>query len=729
MNQTWAIGGLIRALAARGARPAVVQAGEGPVIAWSGARLATQAEALALLLITRHGVARGMPVAVQAPNQPTWVAAALAILIAGGVLVPLDDQADTAQVMAALPASGTRLLLTSRAHLEAYKGLLRGTGVKPICLDTLGPDAGEEESSESKRSSGASSVKSPVPDDAAALLATSGTTGTPKIFSLSHRNIGANVQALIDLGIIGAEDRVLLPLPLHHAYPLIVGMLTTLTAGSTLVLPADATGPVIMRAARDGDATVIVGVPRLYDAVVGAIEARLAARPWPVRIITRALLTASSKLQQTTGVPLGRLLFGTARRSIAPSLRLLVSGGARLERSTEQRLQGLGWMVLSGYGLAETASIFTGNRPNYWRAASAGLPLAGGSIRIASPDAEGIGEIQLRGPSVTAGYIDNPEANRASFTEDRWFRTGDLGYLDRDGFLYVTGRAKEILVLGGAKKVDPEALERIYAAAPQIQEIAVLERDGAIVALVRPDRAKLLEMGATNIHDGIRVVLAERARDLLSHERLSGFALTDEPLPRTRLGKYRRFLLPDLYARALSGRLERTPHPPSADDLIPLRNPTGAAIWSLLEGRQPGRLLDLDMNPSLDLNFDSFAWMELTVALQERLGVHLTEDDIASIIQLRDLLRLAIERRSRGEAAEVGPPPIAADFDRWLAPTGLMLTGAGLLLYALNFAVMRGLFRLRVKGLEHLPDEGPIVLTPNHVSDLDAMAIAAAMPL
>ena len=215
---------------------------------------------------------------------------------------------------------------------------------------------------------------------------------------------------------------------------------------------------------------------------------------------------------------------------------VLVWNGAR--RSAWKRWAG---RVLSGYGLAETASIFTGNRPNRHRSGSAGLPLGDGLIRIAAPDNSGIGEILLKGPSITAGYIDNPEANRATFTDDGWFRTGDLGFLDRDGFLYVTGRAKVVLVLGGGKKIDPEVLERLYAVAPQIQEIAVLERDGTIVALVRPDHAKLREMGATNIRDGIRIALAERARDLPSHQRLSGFALTDEPLPRTRLGKYTAF--------------------------------------------------------------------------------------------------------------------------------------------------------------------------------------------
>src|SRR5262249_54912532 len=151
---------------------------------------------------------------------------------------------------------------------------------------------------------------------------------------------------------------------------------------------------------------------------------------------------------------------GSARHGTAPAAAGL--GWSRLERETEERLEALGGMVLSGYGLAETASLFTGNTPNDRRIGSAGRPLAEGEVRIACPDAQGIGEIELRGSSITKGYLNNPEANREAFTPDGWFQTGDLGFLDSDGFLFVTGRAKEVLVLGGGKKVIPEDLERIY---------------------------------------------------------------------------------------------------------------------------------------------------------------------------------------------------------------------------------------------------------------------------
>jgi long-chain acyl-CoA synthetase len=356
-----------------------------------------------------------------------------------------------------------------------------------------------------------------------------------------------------NLAVIGLRDRALLPLPLHHAYPFVVGMLITLSLGTTIVLPGGTTGPALMRALREGDVTTIVGVPRLYEALWAALGARLDAYHLTLRLAFGALLKLTILVQRSSGLCLGRFVFAPVRRAIAPRLRIMVSGGARLERETERQLEALGWMVLSGYGLAETASLFTGNRPSARRAGSAGRPLADGAVRIANPNDEGVGEIELRGSSVTKGYLDNPEANAAAFTPDGWFRTGDLGLIDRDGFLFVTGRTKEVLVLGGGKKVMPEDLERIYGRAPEILEIAILEEKGTLVALVRPDPVKLRQRGATNLRDGVRVILGELAQHLRSYERLSGFALTDQPLPRTRLGKYRRFLLPSLYAQAAVG--------------------------------------------------------------------------------------------------------------------------------------------------------------------------------
>lgn len=723
----WTIGGLLRDLAAHGHHPAIIAFDEGGIETWDRGNLADKALHLAWGL-RQNGVGRGAPVALHAPNSPVWIVAALAILAAGGVLVPVDDLADPAQLEAALASSGARLIFTTARHLEASGDILRAHGASAILVDETAPSGHAAASWLSLARGQAVDLPVPADNEPAVLSWTSGTTGSPKAFLLSHRNIACNVEALQELATIGPGDRALLPLPLHHAYPFVVGLLSTLTLGTAIVFPGGTTGPLLMSALREGQVTAVIGVPRLYDALLAAIEARVETRNRMVHLAWRALLGLTIFVRQSIGFRPGRFLFAAVRRGVGPRLRLMASGGARLEKETEERLEALGWTVLSGYGLAETASLFTANRPNDRRFGSAGRPLADGEIRIAHPDDQGTGEIELRGSSVTKGYLDNPEANRATFTPDGWFRTGDLGFVDRDGFLFVTGRAKEILVLGGGKKVIPEDLERVYGSAAEITEIVVLEEKGALVALVRPDRVELRGRGATNLRDGIRVILTETAQNLPSYQRLSGFALTDQPFPRTRLGKYRRFLLPALYAQAVAGGARRAAHALSPEDAALLRDPTAAAIWSLLRQRYPDQTIDLDVNLSLDLNLDSFGWMELTIVLEDRLGVLLSETDIAGIETIRDLLRLSIERRTQARARPREEPSIALDIERWLAPTGVFLTVLGVALYGLNRLVMRGLFRLRVTGIERLPATGPFLITPNHVSDLDGMAIAAVLP-
>jgi long-chain acyl-CoA synthetase len=722
----WTILGLLQALARRELAPAVIAFDANGVRTWDSETLSDQARRLAYGM-RQAGLGHGCAAVLWAPNSPIWIVAALAVLAGGGMLVPIDDLSTPEQVEAALKTSNPRFVLTTRVHLEASNALLCAHDNVVILIDDDGQTAGDDRSWQSWLHTPAGTLPNPMGDDPAMLCWTSGTTGSPKAFVLTHRNIATNVEALRRLAVVGPQDRVLLPLPLHHAYPFVVGMLTPLTCGTAIVLPGGTTGPSLMQALHEGNVTALVGVPRLYEALKAAIAQRIDAHHRAMRIAWRALLKFLIFLQRSTGVHPGRLLFTAVRQRVAPKLRLMVSGGARLDQDVEEQLEALGWTVLSGYGLAETASLFTGNRPDDRRAGSAGRPLADGEIRIVRPEEKGIGEIELHGSSITRGYLNDPEANHTAFTADGWFRTGDLGFIDGDGVLFVTGRLKEILVLGGGKKVSPEELERIYGDAPEIAEIAVLEDKGALVALVRPDPARLYARGATNLRDGIRVILGETRQHLPSFLRLSGFALTSQPLPRTRLGKYRRFLLPSLYRKALAGETARLARSPTIEDQALLRNPAAAAVWAILRQRFPDQPIDFDTNLSLDLNVDSFGWMELAIALHDRTGIILSDEDLGRIQTIRDLLRLSAER-----GVDAGLEPSAATagttkIEYWLAPTGALLTALGAVLYSINRLIMRRLFRLQVLGNDKLPPSGPFVIAPNHVSYLDVLVIAAAL--
>ncbi len=728
MSGAWSLKTLLESMAARGGQAALIAVREGIADERSFARIAEDAERLAQGLLG-EGLVVGEPVALVAPNMPEWLIAALGIAAAGGTIVPIDVLSSTSEVLEIIIDSGSRRLFTTASRAAELRQAPDGLEADVFLLDE-DQDGGEARSWRSLLNGPEAALPELKPDANASLFYTSGTTGAPKAFYLSYANIAANVVALSELRILRAGDRALLPLPFHHAYPWIVGTLTMLGNGVSIILPESPTGPHIMTAMRVGRPTLIIGVPRLYEALLAGIASRLAARGRIVSAVFGALWRLSTWARRRSGVLAGRWLMYPVRAQFAPDLRLLVSGGARLHPKPTSRLEGLGWEVLSGYGLAETASMFTGNLPWQRRFGSEGKPVTTGSIRIDDPDQDGVGEIQLSGPSVFAGYHNNAEANAAAFTDDGWFRTGDLGYLDADGFLYVTGRAKEMIVLGGGKNVYPEALERAYAAHPLIEEVAVLERNGTLVGLVVPNLAGVKAAGALRVEDAMKVALTSAAQNLPSFQRLAGFAIAREPLPKTRLGKYRRFLLPQIYEGALSGAERPKAAELSEADKAFLAAPPARDIWTFLVKRYPDHALSLETSPQLDLGLDSLEWLTLSVELEEKFGIRLTEEEIGGIETLRDLLEVAVAARSRVDVTDAEPADrLERERERWLRPTNAFQTLLGHILFGLNRLLLKALFKLRAEGVERLPAEGPFIIASNHASDMDPLVVAAALPL
>jgi long-chain acyl-CoA synthetase len=717
---TWTIQSLLDALDARGDAPALRWARHGKIGVLSGAALAGRAKRVAAALV-RDGLEVGEPVALVGRNSPEWVITRLALGAAGALVVALDDLSGDRDLAALLAGAGCRRVFASARHAPGLRGVVGRLDL--VVIDDDAPAIDGARRVADLTADDVLGLPELGPESAAMLVHTSGTTGPPKSFVLTYAHLSANVQALVEERLIGAADVVLLPLPLHHVYPLVVGILTALQSGATVLVAEAVAGAEIVEALRSPGVTVVVGVPRLYAAILAGLEARVTAAGRIATALFRGVLGLAIAARRRLGLDVGGPLFRRVRARVGPDLRLLVSGGARIEPEVLWPFIGLGFEVRSGYGLAETASIFTGNLPGRERLGSEGRPFQGGEIRIAEPDQNGGGEILLRGPNVFTGYRGSPEASRDAFTPDGWFRTGDLGCLDADGYLYVTGRTKEMLVLGGGKKVHPEELEKAYGDSPLIRDIAVLERAGAIVALVLPE-AKRIQAAGQRIDDAIRVALASRSQALPSYQRISGFAIVREPLPRTRLGKFRRFLLPDLYERARRGIATPTPAEPSAEDRALLARPLSREIVQLLRERHRGQAIGLDANLQLDLGVDSLEWLGLLLALDQRLGLSLAETDAARAETVRDLIALA--EAQLGGAPTAGPIAAPADL-RWIAPVGLTLRVFGLALYWLNRLLMRTLFRLRVESLEPVPPSGAWIVVANHASDLDPLAMAAAL--
>ena len=710
---------LRRELSANGENAAIIAFTGEAEETWSFAKLGDVSTRLAAGL-AQQGISRGDSVALIAPNSPRWIVAFWATIGAGAVAVPLDAQNDDHELKRMIEVSACRLAFSTAA------GAKRLRSIAPSC-ETIVLDRESDSAAGRSWRSLLVTAETPSPTvtstEPATIVFTSGTTGAPKAVQLSHANLLANVLALAAIRVVGPGDRALLPLPLYHIYPLTIGMITPLVMGCGIVLPAGISGPEIVAAMLRGRVTVLVGVPRLYTALLDNIRRGIAARPRFIAALIRTLLAMARWAQRHGAKWPGRILLRPLRRHVAPHLRLLVSGGAAVDVEVEETLDALGWEMLTGYGLVETSSMLSFNPPGAALPGSAGHPVPGMKVRIARPGADGVGEIEVRGPSLFAGYRNDPAKTQQAFTPDGWFRTGDLGSVDRQGYLHIAARKTETIVLADGKKLFPEEFEGAYGTVPLIHEIALLGQNGALVALVVPDLAAARDFGALRLEEAIRDGLADKARMLPSYARLTGFAITHDALPRTRLGKIRRYLLLPLYEAAQRHETRSAPAELSPEDRALLDRPDMARIWRWLQQRFPDKTLQLDTVPQIDLAIDSLGWVDLTMALERDLGIVVKESAVARIVTLRDFLREAATAPKTGKADALSDAEAP-----WLAPLGTALAVIRALGDTLLRLIMRWVFGLRAEGLELVPQRDPVLLCPNHVSYLDPFALAAALP-
>src|SRR5215211_7709862 len=738
---------VVDGLSARGGRPALVTLGEEGVQIWSHAELAGWVLGLARGL-REAGVECGDPVALFGSNSKEWVAACLAVISAGGVVVPLDAQLGDEALGRVLLDSDARHVFTTADQVERLENLSTGAELTTILLDV------EEDDKRGWRcllTDEDGDLPRVEPGDVAALFYTSGTTGAAKGVPLSHANLVFQIDSLLGADLVSEDDRVLLPLPLHHVYPFVVGMLTPLAAGLPIILPQSLTGPQLVRALREGEATLIVGVPRLYGALYSGIEERVRSGGRLAATLFRAVVGLCVGLRRLTGVDAGRIPLLPLRRRFGPRLRVLASGGAALDPDLAARLEGLGWRVAVGYGLTETAPLLTLNPPDGRKLGSVGRPVPGVEIRIdpsAVPEESedgvrtgtprGEGEILARGPNVFSGYRNRPEETNKVLDKDGWFCTGDLGYFDDDGYLYITGRVSTLIVTSGGKNVQPEPVEAAYLEDPRIREIGVLQKDGRLVAVIVPEMDEIRHHG--DIRKAIREAVEEVSRRLPSYQRISDYAVSREPLEYTRLGKLRRHVLDERYERARRGGESQVetavgpvaPEEMSDEDRALLEDPAAMSVWRLLAERFPDRRLAPETSPQLDLDIDSLGWVTLTLEIGEKTGVELNEEAIDRIDTVRDLLRevAAGSGESIHHVSLFERPEEALDDrqKRWLKPLGPAASAVARGMFFVNRMLMLGPFRLRVEGLENLPHKGPFIIAPNHVSYLDAFVVAAALP-
>jgi long-chain acyl-CoA synthetase len=493
-------------------------------------------------------------------------------------------------------------------------------------------------------------------------------------------------------------------------------------------------GPDIIACMQETGVTALVGVPQLLSALRRAIFDRIDKSPLPLRLLARLFLAVSGLVRRFTGINIGKALFKKVHARFGPKFRLMASGGARLDPDVFTDMANLGFMVIEAYGLTETSPAATFNPMGRQKAGSIGIPIPDVEVRIADPDRSGMGEIAIRGPNVMLGYYKKPEAT-AEVIRDGWFYSGDLGYRDRDGYFFITGRSKEMIVLSTGKKIFPDELEKFYKQLPSIREICLVETTRGLEAAVVPDFDYLRRMNIANARETIAFEVEDLQKELPTYKRVKGIKIFKESLPATRLGKLRRAAVRDLYLQE-GERAEKT-FSEGDEDLF--RGAVGAKVLDCIRPFSVKKHIVPDDNLEIDLGLDSLARVELVVSIEQTFDVDLPDTFGSEVFTVRDAVvrmrelmatgpvhtgahvRLTWGEILRKEPAEEAKRAVPME----RSPLCLLGWRAGRGPLKLVFRLYG---RMSVRGAERLPAEGPFIITPNHLSNVDALLLAAAMP-
>jgi long-chain acyl-CoA synthetase len=686
------------------------------------------------------GLHPGHRIGIVVENRPEWVIAYLSILTVGATAVPLDIQMPQEQLLSFLTTSNSRLVFVSAKTEEFIQEL-------PVSINVVSVDPATKPRQISMKDLIPQGQQKPPggikvnQDDIASLLYTSGTTKRPKGVLLTHRNFMANAKALMGEGLAGPEDNFLAMLPLHHAYPFMIAFLVPILLGARITFLQSLKGPDLVQCIHETGITIVVGVPQIFAMIRRAIYDELGRRPALGRCLFNLLLSLSDRVRSHTGWNPGRLFFAPIHRRFGPSLRLLCSGGAKLDTQVSKDLGSLGFTIREGYGLTETAPVIAFSPLSRPKPGSVGPPITHVEVRINTPDETGVGEVVVRGPNVMKEY-DQAPAETAEAIRDGWFHTGDLGYLDSDGYVFLTGRIKELIVTPGGKNILPEELEGDYQQNPAITELCILglPREGEegeyLHAVVVPNfeyiRGQQIHDSAGYIKDALNKV----AITLPTYKRISGVTLVKEPLPRTRLGKIQRHLV---RARAQSEKTsaEKPPDHVSENDRQIRQTSTGRMVIETLAGLVSSpRDIRVDDHLDLDLGFDSLKRVEFQAALESR-SAPLPEKFMGEVVTVRDVIEQLINLEhvpaEKPEAPtswhETFKAPLPPDLaKRFLTPLSQGKRLSGNMARALLGFLFRVAFKLTVNGIEHLPREGPYILVANHLSFIDPFLVLAAVP-
>jgi len=635
-----------------------------------------------------------------AENREGWIYAFYSIWANHGIAVPVDASSTVSDVAYIINDCHPACIWTTAQKLAVVEAALKEAG-QTIDIHLI-EDYERVEVNEEK-----AQVNYLDENDTALIIYTSGTTGSPKGVMLSFLNILTNKRAVYDeVPIFNDERRTLILLPLHHVLPLVGTVIIPFYIGGGVAICPTMSGPDIIDTMERGKISIIVGVPRLWQTLYGGIKKKIDASA-----LTRGLFNLCATLKSQS---FSRFIFKAVHQKLGGHVDFMVSGGAALDKEILLGLQTLGFEMLEGYGMTEAAPMIAFTRPGDQVPNCVGIPSSEMQCKIEN------GEVCAKGPNIMQGYYNRPEETAAVIDKDGWLHTGDLGYIDEKGRVYITGRSKEIIVLSNGKNVQPNEIEyKLEKYTDRVKEAAVVQDGDMLRAIIVPQTEWAQGLSDAQVEEILkREVLEPYNLTVTNYKKLMSLYVYRGELPRTRLEKLKRYMLKDIIkGEAPVSKKEEVIVEPKLEEYQILKK--------YIEEEKKVTLRPTD-HIETDLAFDSLDMVSLEGFIQQTFGTHIIAADMPGYKNIQAMAEFIANSKTRMEVQE-------EDWHQFLhADSSKLELPHGNRFMALGNAIIRGFYKtynnVTIKGVENIPANGPMIIAPNHQSFLDGPLVSCTLP-
>jgi long-chain acyl-CoA synthetase len=652
-----------------------------------------------------------------AENSPEWGLTYFGILKAGATAIPMDKDLSTDEVANLLSAGNAKGIVLSKKYLRKHN-LLGEKLQRDIRIWSF--DQIYELRDEKQEQDLAAKLPKPKPTAIASLIFTSGTTGRPKGVMLTHKNLTSMMAQLLKVYDVTEEDGFLSVLPLHHMFEFSTGFLLPFSRGAQITYLEELNSDTISKALKHSHVTIMVGVPALWDLLRRRILNKFGEKSEKLESLVKGLISVNKWIREKSSINLGPFLFFPVHHGLGGKIRYLISGGSALSEKSYDTFYGLGFSLNEGYGLTEASPVLTVTRPNAKPlVGSVGEALPGVEVKIIHPNEQGIGEVIARGPNIMAGYYENKEATNAVI-QDGWLHTGDLGYIDDSGNLFLVGRSKDLIVGASGKNVYPDELEELYRHHDLIKELSIVglpdEEGERIACLVVPDYEYDNSLSRAQVHTRIEEHFREVSSSLPVYKRIQLIQFYDEELPRTGTRKVKRREVISILQKRIAETATARPAITDSTQIEWLADLVSQVCGKPASMIQSSTTFD-------ELGFDSLMYNELGAAIEATGRKIRSTSGLSSITNIKELAEFlhADARRSVSRTRAAKKKEEQIELPSIIQDAG----SAGLDIIQKLF--YRKVMDIEIQGKTNIPAHTNFIIAPNHASHLDMGLVKTAL--